>query len=129
MMNQQEYINLIVMAFQSKETQTRRKAEEQLIQACQNDARSVEILCELSSQQNDLLLAEQAAITIITAVKKFIGNTSKTMFDSNLEPYAVEMRLHHVDLFVQMLTKQISDKIKVSIQQALQQLVYYDKCK
>ncbi|CAD8181685.1 unnamed protein product [Paramecium octaurelia] len=117
-MNQQEYINLIVMAFQSKETQTRKKAEEQLIQACQNDARSVEILCELSSQQNDLLLAEEAAITIITAVKKFIGNT---------KPYAVEMRLHHVDLFVQMLTKQVSDKIKVSIQQALQQLVYYDK--
>ncbi|CAD8097996.1 unnamed protein product [Paramecium sonneborni] len=117
-MNQQEYTNMIVMAFQGKETEQRKKAEELLIQTCQNDVRSIDILCELSTQQNDQLLAEQAAITIITAVKKFIGNT---------KPYAVEMRLHHVDLFVQMLSKQISDKIKSSIQQALQQLVCNDK--
>ncbi|CAD8094441.1 unnamed protein product [Paramecium sonneborni] len=118
MINQQEYTNMIIMAFQGKESGARKKAEELLIQTCQNDVRSIDILCELSTQQNDQLLAEQAAITIITAVKKFIANT---------KPYVVEMRLHHVDLFVQMLSKQISDKIKSSIQQALQQLVCYDK--
>ncbi|CAD8176426.1 unnamed protein product [Paramecium pentaurelia] len=106
------------MAFQAKDKKTRDKAEDLLIQTCQNDIRSIDSLCELSSQQNDLLLAEYAAITIKTAIKKFISNT---------QPYAVELRLHHVDLFVQILTKQIPDKIKVSVQQALQQLVCYDK--
>ncbi|CAD8157284.1 unnamed protein product [Paramecium octaurelia] len=117
-MNQQEYTNMIVMAFQAKDSQTRSKAEELLIQTCQNDIGSIDILCELSSQQNDLLLGEQAAITIKTAIKKFIANT---------KPYAAELRLHHVDLFVQMFTKQIPNKIKDIVQQALQQLVCYDK--